>query len=203
MNKYENDLTHIRQMMERSSTFISLSGLSGVGAGLVAIAGCLLTFYILEQHNIDYFDGKPNYYSYDVILKLASVAIVTLVLALISGIYFTVKKSKKLGHPLWSAATRNVVKSAAIPLVTGGFLCIIVTWHSLFYLVAPCMLIFYGLALVSVSKFTQSDIFWLGLCELILGLLAAVLVGYGLVFWGVGFGILHIVYGIWMYQKYK
>ena len=203
MNKYENDLTHIRQMMERSSTFISLSGLSGVGAGLVALVGCALTFYILAQHQIDYFDGKPNYYSYQVIIQLGIVAISTLVLAIGSGIYFTVKKSKKLGHPLWSAATKNTVKSAAIPLVTGGLLCIIVTWHHLFYLVAPCMLIFYGLALVSASKFTQSDIFWLGLCQLILGLLAAVFVGYGLVFWGIGFGILHIVYGIMMYHKYK
>lgn len=203
MNKYENDLTHIRQMMERSSTFISLSGLSGVGAGLVAIVGCLLTFYILEQHNIDYFDGKPNYYSYQVLWQLASVAIVTLVVALISGVYFTAKKSKKLGYPLWSAATRNTINAAAIPLVTGGIFCIIITYHHLFYMVAPCMLIFYGLALVSASKYTQSDIFWLGLCELTLGLLAAVFVGYGLVFWGIGFGILHIVYGIWMYQKYK
>jgi hypothetical protein len=203
MNKYENDLTHIRQMMERSSTFISLSGLSGVGAGLVALAGCALTFYILAQYQIDYFDGKPNYYSYEVIIQLAIVAILTLVLALASGIYFTVKKSKKLGHPLWSAASRNTIKSAAIPLVTGGLFCIIVTWHHLFYLVAPCMLIFYGLALVSASKYTQSDIFWLGMFELALGLMAAVFVGYGLVFWGLGFGILHIVYGIWMYQKYK
>jgi hypothetical protein len=97
MNKYENDLTHIRQMMERSSTFISLSGLSGVGAGLVALAGCALTFYILGQYHIDYFDGKPNYYSYEVIIQLAIVAITTLVLAIASGIYFTVKKSKKLG----------------------------------------------------------------------------------------------------------
>ncbi len=203
MNKYENDLTHIRQMMERSSTFISLSGLSGVGAGLVALAGCALTFYILAQYQIDYFDGKPNYYSYEVLIQLAIVAISTLVLALASGVYFTVKKSKKLGHPLWSTATKNTIKSAAIPLVTGGLFCIIVTWHHLFYLVAPSMLIFYGLALVSASKYTQSDIFWLGLCELTLGLLAAVSVGYGLVFWGIGFGILHIVYGIWMYQKYK
>ncbi len=203
MNKYENDLTHIRQMMERSSTFISLSGLSGVGAGLVAIVGCLMTFYILGQHNIDYFDGKPNYYSYQVLWQLASVAIVTLVVALISGVYFTAKKSKKLGYPLWSAATKNTIKAAAIPLVTGGIFCIIITYHHLFYMVAPCMLIFYGLALVSASKYTQSDIFWLGLCELTLGLLAAVFVGYGLVFWGIGFGILHIVYGIWMYQKYK
>lgn len=203
MNKYENDLTHIRQMMERSSTFISLSGLSGVGAGLVALVGCALTFYILGQHDIDYFDGKPNYYSYQVIWQLASVAIATLVLALISGVYFTIKKSKKLGHPLWSSATRNVVKSGLIPLVTGGLFCIIVTWHQLFYLVAPCMLIFYGLALVSVSKYTQSEIYWLGLCELTLGLLACVFVGYGLVFWGIGFGILHIFYGIMMYHKYK
>ncbi|HMS70210.1 MAG TPA: hypothetical protein PKD18_18820 [Saprospiraceae bacterium] len=203
MNKYENDLTHIRQMMERSSTFISLSGLSGVGAGLVALAGCAFTFYILGQHNIDYFDGKPNYYSYEVIIQLAIVAITTLVLAIASGIYFTVKKSKKLGHPLWSAATRNTIKSAVIPLVTGGLFCIIITWHHLFYLVAPCMLIFYGLALVSASKYTQSDIFWLGIFQLTLGILAAVFVGYGLVFWGIGFGILHIIYGVWMYQKYK
>jgi len=203
MNKYENDLTHIRQMMERSSTFISLSGLSGVGAGLVALGGCFLTFFILGQHEIDYFDGKPNYYSFQVILQLAAVATCTLILALMSGIYFTVKKSKKLGHPVWSAATRNTVKAAIFPLVTGGLLCIILTWHQLFYMVAPSMLIFYGLALVSASKFTQSDIFWLGLCQLVLGLLAAVFVGYGLVFWGIGFGVLHIIYGIGMYHKYK
>ena len=203
MNKYENDLTHIRQMMERSSTFISLSGLSGVGAGLVALAGCFLTFFILGQHQIDYFDGKPNYYSFQVILQLATVALGTLILALMSGIYFTVKKSKKLGHPVWSAATRNTVKAAIIPLVTGGSFCIILTWHQLFYLVAPCMLIFYGLALVSASKFTQSDIYQLGMCQLVLGLLAAVFVGYGLVFWGIGFGVLHIIYGIWMYHRYK
>jgi hypothetical protein len=203
MNKYENDLSHIRQMMERSSTFISLSGLSGVGAGLVAMVGCFMTFYILDQHQINYFDGKPNYYSYQVIWKLAMVAIVTLILALMSGIYFTVKKSKKLGHPLWTSATKNTIKAAAIPLVAGGLFCIIVTWHHLFYLVAPCMLIFYGLALVSAAKYTLSDIYWLGLLDVILGLLATLFVGYGLVFWGIGFGVLHIVYGLLMYKKYN
>lgn len=203
MNKYENDLTHIRQMMERSSTFISLSGLSGVGAGIVALVGCVLTFYILGRHQINYFDGKPNLYPYHVIMQLAMVALSTLVLGIASGIYFTVKKSKNLGQPLWSSATKNTVKAASIPLVTGGLFCIIATWHQLFYLVAPCMLIFYGLALVSAAKFTHTDIFWLGTCQLVLGLLAAVFVGYGLVFWGIGFGILHIIYGIWMYRKYK
>jgi len=203
MNKYENDITHIRQMMERSSTFISLSGLSGVGAGLVALVGCLLTFYILGEHQIDYFDGKPNYYSYEVIMQLAAVAIATLIFAIASGIYFTVQKSKKLGYPLWSSATRNTVNAASVPLVIGGLFCIIVTWHHLFYLVAPCMLIFYGLALVSAAKYTHKDIFWLGLLQLVLGILAAIFVGYGLIFWGIGFGILHIIYGILIHQKYK
>lgn len=190
-------------MMERSSTFISLSGLSGVGAGLVALVGCLLTFYILGEHQIDYFDGKPNYYSYEVIMQLAAVAIATLIFAIASGIYFTVQKSKKLGYPLWSSATRNTVNAASVPLVIGGLFCIIVTWHHLFYLVAPCMLIFYGLALVSAAKYTHKDIFWLGLLQLVLGILAAIFVGYGLIFWGIGFGILHIIYGILIHQKYK
>jgi len=203
MNKYENDITHIRQMMERSSTFISLSGLSGVGAGLVALMGCFLTFYILGQHQINYFDGKSNFYSFQVIWQLAMVAVFTLLLALMAAIYFTAKKSRDLGHPLWSVATRNTVKTALIPLVTGGLFCIIIVWHQLFYLVAPCMLIFYGLALVGASKYTQSDIYWLGLLQLALGIIATVFVGYGLVFWGIGFGVLHIIYGIWMYQKYN
>lgn len=202
MHKYESDLTHIRQMMERSTTFISLSGLSGVAAGIVALAGCLMTFYILGQHQIDYFDGKPNDYPNHVIWQMVAVAVITLVLALLLAIYFTVKKSKKIGHPLWSTATLHMIQAAAFPLVGGGLFCIIITWHHLFYLVAPCMLIFYGLALLSASKFTQAVVFWLGLCELLLGLFAAVFVGYGLVFWGIGFGVLHIVYGLWMYQKY-
>lgn len=190
-------------MMERSSTFISLSGLSGVGAGVIALIATGITFYILGVHDIDYFDGKPNYYSYQVIGELVIVALVTLILAISSGIYFTVRKSKRLGYPIWSSATRNTIKAAAFPLVAGGLFCVIITWHHLFYLVAPSMLIFYGLALISASKYTQSDIFWLGICDLVLGLLAAVFVGYGLVFWGIGFGVLHIVYGLLMYKKYQ
>ncbi|MBC7884391.1 MAG: hypothetical protein H7X99_02890 [Saprospiraceae bacterium] len=203
MNKYEDELTHIRQMMERSSTFISLSGLSGIGAGLAALAGCAMAFYILGQHQIDYFDGKPNYYSFQVITQLGLTALATLIMAITSGIYFTVRKSRKLGHPLWSLSTRNILKAAGIPLLAGGIFCIIITWHNLFYLVAPCTLIFYGLALVSASKYTQADIFWLGISELALGLFTTFFVGYGLLFWGIGFGLLHIIYGILMHKKYN
>lgn len=190
-------------MMERSSTFLSLSGLSGIGAGLAALGGCTAAFYILSRHQIDYFNGKPNFYSHQIILQLGIVALTTLLVALVSGMYFTVKKSKKLAYPLWSTPTRNILIALSIPLLAGGLFCIILTWHQLFYLIAPCMLIFYGLALVSASKYTHLDIFWLGVMELVLGLLTSIFVGYGLVAWGIGFGLLHIIYGILLFKKYN
>jgi hypothetical protein len=43
----------------------------------------------------------------------------------------------------------------------------------------------------------------LGICEIGLGLIASIYMGYGLLFWAVGFGVLHIIYGIVMYMKYE
>lgn len=203
MEQYEDDIKHIRNLMERSASFASLSGLSGVGAGVSALIGCALTFYILDQYNINYFDGKPNYYSFEVIEILATVAFSTLVLALFFGVFFTLRKSKRLGTDLWTKSTKNLLIALGLPLLTGGILCIILTYHHLFYLVAPCMLIFYGLALVSAAKYTEKEIFSLGIAELLLGLASALWVGYGLVFWGIGFGVLHIGYGLYMHAKYK
>ncbi len=190
-------------MMERSSTFISLSGLSGVGAGLAALTGCVAAFYILNHHQIDYFDGQTISFSKLVIMQLGLVALATLISAVAAAIYFTVRKSKQRGYPLWTVSTRNILQAALIPLMAGGVFCLIMVWHHFFFLVAPCMLVFYGLALVSASKYTHADIFWLGLLELLLGLLATIFVGYGLVFWGVGFGFLHIFYGVLLYKKYN
>jgi hypothetical protein len=62
---------------------------------------------------------------------------------------------------------------------------------------------FYGLALVNTSKYTYTDIRYLGMIEIFIGLLATLWIGYGLLFWAIGFGILHIIYGIVMYFKYE
>jgi hypothetical protein len=202
MDTAKDDLKHIRTMMERSGTFVSLSGLSGVGAGMIALIGSALVFFLLDQHSIDYFDGKPNYYPGHVLRLLAIVAAGTFILALIISVGLTMRKSKKLGVPLWSTTTRQTLKAMLVPLLTGGIFCVILTINHLFYLVAPCMLIFYGLALVSTSKYTHQELFSLGICELVLGLLAAWFVGYGLLFWAIGFGVLHIIYGAIMHRRY-
>ena len=70
-------------------------------------------------------------------------------------------------------------------------------------LVAPGCLVFYGLALVNASKYTLGEIRYLGYGQLVLGIVNLWNVSYGLWFGALGFGILHIIYGIWMWYKYE
>jgi len=70
-------------------------------------------------------------------------------------------------------------------------------------LIAPCCLIFYGLALVNGSKYTLGEVKYLGYGQVVLGIMNLWLLGYGLYFWAAGFGILHIIYGTLMWWKYE
>lgn len=69
-------------------------------------------------------------------------------------------------------------------------------------LAAPASLIFYGLALIQGSSNTYDEIRYLGFSEIVIGLICALYPGFGLLFWAVGFGVLHIAYGTVMYNKY-
>ena len=75
--------------------------------------------------------------------------------------------------------------------------------YKIFGLVAPTTLLFYGLALYNAGKYTLDEIRYLGVSEIILGLLGCIFIGYGLMFWALGFGVLHIVYGFMMWWKYE
>jgi len=91
----------------------------------------------------------------------------------------------------------------AIPLFTGGLFILILIVQQQYGIIASSCLIFYGLSLISASQFTFSDVKWLGFCEIVIGLLAALFPGYGIVFWVIGFGLLHILYGSIMHFKYN
>lgn len=201
--KHQEDLVHIRSMMERSSRFISLSGLSGVFAGLSALLGGVYVYQLFKANGIEYFEDNHQLYSTSLITELILAAFVILFFALAFGIFFTVRKSKKLNLPIWTSATKNMLFNLAIPLIAGAVFCFALVYHQMFILVAPSTLIFYGLALLNAEKYTYSDIKYLGFSEVILGSIALFFVGYGLVFWILGFGILHIFYGLLLFKKYK
>ncbi|ASK31797.1 hypothetical protein CEY12_17495 [Chryseobacterium sp. T16E-39] len=200
---YHEDLSHIRSMMERSSRFISLSGLSGVFAGLAAIAGAVYVYFVFQREGIDYFNGDRNIYSPALVRELMIIGTLILFVAVLSGYFFTANKSRRKGLKIWDATTKRLLLTFSVPLVTGGVVCLALLYHHLFPLIAPATLIFYGLALVSAERYTLTDVKYLGYCQIILGLITLFFLGWGLIAWTLGFGVLHIVYGLIMHKKYK
>lgn len=193
-------ITDIRSMMERSSRCISLSGLSGVFAGVFALIGAWFAFMKLADINDCLRYGNDIF---DTIVYLFVDAGLVLFASLTVGTLLTIRNSKRKGLKIWDSSARRLLINLAIPLITGGLFCLVMLFHGVIGLVAPATLIFYGLALINASKYTFNDIRYLGFCEIILGLAASFYVGYGLFFWAFGFGVLHIVYGAVMYFKYE
>lgn len=207
--KHFEALQEIKSMMERSSRFISLSGLSGVAAGVSAMLGAILAYLYLgiapfSSQRPYYIPGDgPLRWNLEHFTFFALDALLVLLFALLGGIYFTTRQAKKNGLKTWDATTKRLLTNLFIPLATGGFFCIGLYINEIVGLIAPVMLIFYGLALIHASKYTLSDIRYLGYLEVGLGLVATWNIGYGLEFWTIGFGLLHILYGTFMYFKYE
>lgn len=197
---YEKDLASIRAIMERSVKFISLSGLSGVMAGIYAlVASTYVYFQGVEEVTTSsrYSENYPNK-----VVHLLAVALITLFASLATGWYFSHRKAKRAGSSVWSSSGKRLLINLSIPLVSGGAFILIIVMHGYFGMVAPVCLLFYGLALINASQNLFDEFRYLGYCEIVLGILCAVFIGYGLLFWAIGFGVLHIVYGVLMYRKY-
>lgn len=203
----KEDLQAIREIMERSSRFLSLSGISGIFAGVVGLIGALATWMILPDLNLlakgDVTNGANGLSGSTLLLYLGINLLLVLLVAVVGAVYFSIRKAKKANQPFWNASTRRMINYFLIPFITGGIFTLILILRNDLLLVAPAMLIFYGLALVNAGKFTLSEVHYLGITEIVLGLLAAVYVNWGLLFWALGFGVMHIVYGIMMYYKYE
>lgn len=191
---YINDLKEIKDIMNRSSRFLSLSGLSGISAGVCALVGAFFAYDILYNIGLD-----RNFIGQKKINALIGIGTLTLVAALSFAYYFTKREANKRGESLWDLQAKRLIINLMIPLVTGGLLTLALVERGLVGLAAPLTLIFYGLALVNASKYSVSELRGLGIIEIILGLLATQFIGYGLWFWTFGFGFLHIAYGLYMY----
>lgn len=197
------DIDTIRTMMERSTRFLSLSGLSGIVAGLIAIAGGIVGIMLILDGNTDgNFPDLISGGSQDVARLLFMDALIVLTLAVAIALFLANRKAIKQGVRLWSPASKRLLLNMVIPLVSGGLFIIILYNRELFGLIIPSMLIFYGLALVSAGKFTFDEVFYVGLLEIVTGLAAGMFPQYGIFLWMFGFGLLHVVYGIVMYRKY-
>ena len=205
-SKSFKDLQEIKSLMERSSRFLSLSGLSGVSAGIIAILGAFAIYGLLNFGQLMYDENLYVLGSSarrNVTGLLLLVASLTFITALVCALYFSFRKAKRNQLKFWDHTTKRLLVHLFIPLIAGGFFTLILIFRSDITLVASAMLTFYGLALVNAGKYTFGEIHYLGIFEITLGLLAGIFTSFGLVFWTIGFGILHIVYGLIMYIRYE
>ncbi len=195
---YLNDIKEIKNLMNKSSRFISLSGLSGIMAGIYALIGA---WFARQEIGKVYGLKRGTQYisSNEITIKLLAIAAIVIILAIVTGIILTQRKARKNGEKIFDKTAIKLLINFLIPLGTGGILALIILQKGFIGLIAPITLIFYGLACVNASKYTLGHVKYLGFANIILGLIATQYVGYGLYFWAIGFGVFHIIYGGLMY----
>jgi hypothetical protein len=203
IKEYEKDISSIRSIMERSVKFISLSGLSGVLAGVYALIGSGIAYSMVQYPRSPFQYRTVSVNDDSILMKLMLLAAVILVFSIVTALILSQRKAKRHNLSLWNDTSRRLLINMSIPLVAGGLFILIMLNNEHYGIAAPASLIFYGLALLQASQQTYDEIRYLGLSEIIIGLLATLLPGYGLLFWALGFGVLHIIYGGLMYFRYE
>jgi hypothetical protein len=203
-NQSLETLQDIKRIMERSSRFISLSGLSGIAAGICALVGAWFARAEFKPYYRDYAaDGFTGSDFQQLKFRLLLIALAVLAAAWLSAFYFTWRKAKQNKIPIWDSTAKRLMLNLLMPLAAGGLFVLALYQKDEWIFIAPACLLFYGLSLVNASKYTLTDIRYLGYCEIVLGLVNTQFPGYGLYFWAAGFGVLHIIYGFAMWWKYE
>lgn len=199
---YQKDIESIRQLMERSVKFVSLSGLSGILAGCYALIGAAIAYTIVQTPTSPLEYPQESIQEDSIILKLLVIALIVLIASLGTGYFLAANKATKLGAKIWDSASKKLLINLIVPLATGGIFILFLLYYGHYGVVAPACLIFYGLALINASPNLFDEFRYLGYSEIVLGLISVALPGFGLFFWAIGFGVLHIIYGALLFKKY-
>jgi hypothetical protein len=198
----QETLQDIKRIMERSSRFISLSGWSGISAGICALGGAWAAYARIQTYQaVNY--GFNVAAADDLLVDLLVIAAITFVAALVTAFLFTWLRSRKDNVPMWGRTAQRLFINTVIPIAVGGVVILRAMEWGYYELVAPGCLIFYGLAVVNGSKYTLGEVRYLGYGQIILGIINLYWIGAGLYFWAAGFGVLHILYGAIMWWKYE
>lgn len=194
---YINDITEIRRMMVRSSKFLSLSGWAGILAGTFALMGAWFAHFILE------FKPDGFLYSHSNIETVSVTAALILIFSFAAAFLDSRIKAKKRSEKAWNSTSKKMLTGMVVPLLSGGTLILILSFNNLLGLAAPLMLIFYGLSLYIAGFYTFREVRVMGFVQMVLGILNTALISTGLLFWAIGFGAVHILYGLYMHFKYE
>ena len=191
MNKDKalESVNEIKELMEKSSRFVSLSGFTAIIAGIYALAGACTVAHVLT----------PDTRLIVALQTSIVVAALVFVASAITAIILSYYKSKRISQKFFSRLTYRALWHFVLPLFAGGVLCLSMLWNGYYGILSSAMLVFYGLAQVNVSKYSYASLAWLGYAFILLGIVDSIVGGHSLLFWSIGFGGFHIIYGILFY----
>lgn len=190
-----NTLNDIREMMVKSSKVLSLSGTSSIIVGILAIVASYIANCILENPSLTQDDKTIALLSEGGLLLAICVSIV---------FFFSKKKASKSNMSFrMDQTTKQMLWNFGLPLLIGGILCLIFVMKGVYGMTSSMMLIFYGLALFCGSAYTYSTAKYLGYANIVLGLIDCATGDHAILFWALGFGLCHIIYGIFFYFKHE
>lgn len=194
-NRAADELKAIRELMERPVRYSTMSGLSGVLAGLASLAGVFADLYVSGR----YADRPAE----AVRINMGIWAGVFLA-AFAAATVPTRLRERKRGMPFWSRIKKQILLTILPPFVGGVGLtaAIVCRWWigdgpNMWGLIPAIWMLFYGLALWQVGLFSPAEIRVLAVAFLLAGLAAAALF-HTYPYWAMGltFGGFHIVYGV-------
>jgi hypothetical protein len=168
--------------MERGTIYKNISSASAVAAGLVTLAGCAV-----RRAGVLPFDDKWSFFvTWGSVFAVALAAIV----------YFTAAQARRNGEPLWSRSARTVVLS-----ILPAFFAAVVLSHVMFHrglrdLLPGTWMLLYGCGALAMSFFTPVAIRVLGIAFMVAGTIALLLPGHELLSMGLGFGGIHLTWGL-------
>lgn len=202
-----NTLNEIKDLMEKSSRFQSISGLSIVIVGLLAsVVSAGAWLMLLPHSDISWLPTTCNgiLINSPFRTKIAVFsALLLLVISFSTVSFFSLHKMKKQrGAVSFDSTLRRCLFHFCVPMVVGGLLCAAMLLQGHYGLTSTFMLVFYGLALINCSHYTSSSIAMLGYAQLVLGVVDCFAVSHAILLWWLGFGLMHILFGIYFIIKY-
>jgi hypothetical protein len=199
-------LQQLRGIMDRSSRFISLNGRSGIWVGVIALIGAFIAHGWLKNTNDKYIgtnrEPSPGYFD-PYTNRLLILAVIVFAVAIAGARYFTYKQARYLQQKTWNNSSRQLLLQFFFPLLAGAVFTIVFIYYGCAIFATPICLSFYGLALISGSKHTRSEIRYVGMLDVALGCANLFFPAYGLYFWVIGFGLLHILYGAVTWNRHE
>ena len=179
------DLRFIRRAMERSSTFTAVPGYGGAAMGAVGIAAAVVGSMQPTRE-----------------LWLAS-WVVAAALAVAIGIVAIRRKAAHAGVPLSGALARRFGLGLAAPLAAGAAITAGLFAAGTWSLMPSVWLLLYGTAVVTGGIVSVPIVPVMGGCFMALGIVAmATPSAWGDIWLGVGFGVMHLGFGLYIARKH-